>query len=217
MFADYETLETHLGNHLRRADNYDMNEDLFFPIQFLDRLFHFAEDLSVVENRRNPEVEVLHFGRDFDIWIDDMVANAVIYLADENTVAPMEVKLIDVQSFRVNASGNIIATTDDGEFIVIGNDGEPISVTKIEDLCLNIETVKSFDEEERPETLEYLASIFIRAAQSMKTEVSNKTTHKFVNPIYEYFKYDLAKLVPALMDDLMLISENKMLKLTLSV
>ncbi len=214
MFADYETLETHLGNHLRRADNYDMNEDLFFPVQFLDRLFHFAEDLSVVENRHNPELEVLRSGRNFDLWIDDMVANAVIYLSDENSVAPMEVKLIDIESFTVK-DNNIVATTADGDFMVVGNDGEPLIVNKIEDLKLNVETVGSFDEEERPESLEYLASIFIRAAQSMKTEVSNDTSGRIVDPIYNFFKYDLAKIVPDLYEDLCLISEKKILRLTL--
>ena len=215
MFADYETLETHFGNHLRSTDRLGTDEELFFPIRFLDRLFHFAENLSVVENRRNPEIEVNTAGRDFDLWVDNMVANTVISLSDDECSTPIEVKLIDIEQFESGKDGLLKAVTARGVYDVLDADGMPLKSGNIEEIGLEMEVTGSFDDEDRPESLEYLASIFIRAAQSMKIDLNSPAAAGFADRLFDYFKYDLVGLVPNLMEDLQLIAEIRILKLSL--
>lgn len=215
MFADYETLETHFGNHLRSTDRLGTDEELFFPIRFLDRLFHFAENLSVVENRRNPEIEVNTVGRDFDLWVDNMVANTVISLSDDECITPIEVKLIDIEQFESGKDGLVKAVTASGIYDVLDADGMPLKSGNIEEIGLEMEVTGSFDDEDRPESLEYLASIFIRAAQSMNIDLNSPAAAGFADRLFDYFKYDLVGLVPNLMEDLQLIAESRILKLSL--
>ena len=215
MFADYETLETHFGNHLRSTDRLGTDEELFFPIRFLDRLFHFAENLSVVENRRNPEIEVNTAGRDFDLWVDNMVANTVISLSDDECITPIEVKLIDIEQFESGKDGLLKAVTARGVYDVLDADGMPLKSGNIEEIGLEMEVTGSFDDEDRPESLEYLASIFIRAAQSMNIDLNSPAAAGFADRLFDYFKYDLVCLVPNLMEDLQLIAESRILKLSL--
>ena len=215
MFADYETLETHFGNHLRSTDRLGTDEELFFPIRFLDRLFHFAENLSVVENRRNPEIEVNTAGRDFDLWVDNMVANTVISLSDDECITPIEVKLIDIEQFESGKDGLLKAVTARGVYDVLDADGLPLKSGNIEEIGLEMEVTGSFDDEDRPESLEYLASIFIRAAQSMNIDLNSPAAAGFADRLFDYFKYDLVGLVPNLMEDLQLIAESRILKLSL--
>ena len=213
MLADYETLETHFGNHLRRADKLGADEELFFPVRFLDRLFHFAENLSVVENRHNPELEVNRAGRDFDIWVDNMVANPIVSLSDDDYITPIEVKLIDIEQFESGKDGIVKAVTANGTFDVLDADGVPLKSGDIEEIGLQMEVTGTFDDEDRPESLEYLASIFIRAAQSMNIDLNSPAADGFADKLFDYFKYDLVNLVPSLMEDLQLIAESRILKL----
>ena len=169
----------------------------------------------MVENRRNPEIEVNTAGRDFDLWVDNMVANTVISLSDNECITPIEVKLIDIEQFESGKDGLVKAVTASGIYDVLDADGMPLKSGNIEEIGLEMEVTGSFDDEDRPESLEYLASIFIRAAQSMNIDLNSPAAAGFADRLFDYFKYDLVGLVPNLMEDLQLIAESRILKLSL--
>lgn len=213
MTLDYESLETLLGNRFRVSDNYDMDRDLFFPVSFLDRLFHFAQDLATVENRRDSRVKVQAFGRYFDIWVDDMVAKTRLHVNKGDNGAV--VRLIDVACMKFLESGEVYAHVDGVEHLVTDEHGFPLRAYSPDDLALEIETSNTFDSE-FPETLEYLASFFIRAAAGLKTEVNNTAAPRLADMLFDHFKFDLVPLVPDLFEDLSLIADRHVFTLTLT-
>ena len=210
--ADYETLETHLGNHLRKCDNYNTDDELFFPIGFLDRLFHFAEEVAALQHLENPEIKATTPGKDFDLWVDDMVATASIFLSD-GISDPFEAQLIDVEQIRIDEQRNVIATVDGCDYYVFSAAGEPLKSDNIQDLAIDIETIGTFSDDERPDTLDYLASIFIRAAMSMKMQVSNANAPHLSSTIYNVFREELLPFIPSLLEDLRLITDSQILRL----
>lgn len=216
MTVDYESLETYLGNILRQSDNYDLDDAHFFPVGFLDRLFHFAQDLSVVENRRDPNRELLTSGDDFDRWVDDMIATASVMLRPEGSSKVVTVQLVDIASLRFDdGRGCVTVEMADGSSAVLMNDeSAPIIVTSPDELTIEVE--QAYSRQSEPlKTLEYLASMFYRASKALKVEISNDNREKFIEPVFRFFKFDLIALIPDLQEDLEQIADERLLVIRL--
>ncbi len=211
MTVDYESLETHLGNIFRMSDNYDLNDAHFFPVGFLDRLFHFAQDLSVVENRRDKKREILTSGDDFDRWVDDMIATASVQVRLDVSGSVVTAQLIDIASLQFEADGTVKAEMVDGNSAVLmADESTPMNVTSLEQLTIDVEQAYSRQSEPLG-TLEYLASMFYRASKALKVDISNDNRDKFIEPVFRFFKFDLIPMIPDLQEDLEQIADERLL------
>lgn len=213
MTVDYETLETALGNLLRKSDNYNLDNAHFFPVGFLDRLFHFAQDMSVVEHRRDEKNEIISSGDDFDRWIDDMVATATVLVGRDTDTEPIETQLVDIASLTFDGEGRVIAEmADGGSATLMANDSAPLKAMALDDLMIEVE--QDYRRQSAPlETLEYLASVFYRASRSLKIDISNENSDRFIEPIFKFFKFDLIPFVPDLLEDLEQIADERLVSL----
>ena len=216
MTVDYETLETALGSRLRVCDNYDLDNAHFFPIGFIDRLFHFAQDLSVVEHRHDEKREVTTSGDDFDRWVDDMISGTVLLVKplDADT-EPVEARLIDVLSLDFGADGSVTAEMAEGGMARVMLDAAtPPTAYGVDDL--NIAVEEAYDRQSSPlRTLEYLASMFYRAGRSLKINICNQNRDMFIEPIFKFFKFDLVPIINDLQEDLEQIADEQLLTIRL--
>lgn len=213
MTVDYETIETALGRRLRTSDNYNLDNAHFFPVGFLDRLFHFAQDMSVVEHRRDEKHEITSSGDDFDRWIDDMVATASVLVRREGSSEPVEAQLVDIASLTFGDGGEVTAEMADGSGAILMSDSSsPLMATSLDDLTVEVE--QNYSRQSAPlETLEYLASVFYRASRSLKIDISNDNSTRFIEPVFKFFKFDLIPFVPDLLEDLEQIADEHLLSL----
>lgn len=209
----YEDLETAIGNLLRKMDNYDMAEHHFFPISFLDRLTHFAENISVVESRSNPDIKPVDTGSTFDVWVDNMAAKCKVLLQTENN-RTITVPLIEIYDMDFTPEGEVYARTGEtSRFRVLGQDGKPLAASSPEDLHIKIST--QYERGETLEDLEGLASLFIRAGRAMKVEINNANRPLFEEKIFNHFKFDLIPMIPYIQDNLETILDEDLVTLTL--
>jgi len=212
---DYEYLETAVGNVLRKQDNYNVGEHHFFPIGFLDRLAHFAQDLSVVENRRNPQSRQNSYGSDFDIWLDNMASKCVVGLRDGDRLE--SVPLINIVEMIFTPDKEVFAVLGDGRELRVmsgvSESAEPMAAASPEDFGLAIET--DYCGSEPLEDIEGLASLFIRAGSAIGVDISNENRPLFENRIYDHFKFDLVPMLPYLLEDLETIHDLNLVRLEL--
>lgn len=207
----YEELETAIGNIFRKQDNYDMADNHFFPISFLDRLTHFAQDLSVVENRQNPEIKTNDYGATFDIWVDNMAAKTLITLRTESGET-VTLPLIEIYGMQFCDDGTILARTGETSlFTVVGEDGQPLRCASPDDFRIKIMT--AYSKGEPLEDLEGLASLFIRAGRAMKIEISNETRPLFEDKIFRHFKFELIPMIPYIQENLETILDEDLVSL----
>lgn len=215
MTVDYETVETALGNRLRTCDNYDLDHAHFFPIGFIDRLFHFAQDLSVVEHRHDEKREVINSGDDFDRWVDDMVSGTILLVRTAPGAEPVEARLIDVMSLDFAPDGTVTAEMAGGVTAQVMLDAEtPLLASGVDDL--NIAVEEAYERQSSPlRTLEYLASMFFRAGRSLKINICNQNRDLFIEPIFKFFKFDLVPMINDLQEDLEQIADEQLLTVRL--
>ncbi len=214
--VDYESLETLLGQQLRQSDNYDLDQEHFFPIGFLDRLTHFSQNLSVVENRHDDKIELNYHGDDFDRWVDNMVSATHVYLKPDGAEEVCDTCLSDILEITLNSDKTVSATLfDETSASAVNSDGSPLTADNVESLCLAIDL--DYGRQSSPlKSLEYLASLFYRAGRSMKMNICNSNRDRFIDPIFNFFKFDMVRLVPELLGDLEQIYDEQLLNLTLT-
>lgn len=215
MTVDYETVETALGDKLRACDNYDLDHAHFFPIGFIDRLFHFAQDLSVVEHRHDEKREVTTSGDDFDRWVDDMVSGTILLVRTAPGAEPVEARLIDVLSLDFASDGTVTAEMAEGGTAQVMLDADtPLLASGVDDL--NIAVEEAYERQSSPlRSLEYLASMFFRAGRSLKINICNQNRDLFIEPIFKFFKFDLVPMINDLQEDLEQIADEQLLTVCL--
>lgn len=215
MTVDYETVETALGDKLRACDNYDLDHAHFFPIGFIDRLFHFAQDLSVVEHRHDDKREVTTSGDDFDRWVDDMVSGTILLVRTAPGAEPVEARLIDVLSLDFASDGTVTAEMAEGGTAQVMLDADtPLLASGVDDL--NIAVEEAYERQSSPlRSLEYLASMFFRAGRSLKINICNQNRDLFIEPIFKFFKFDLVPMINDLQEDLEQIADEQLLTVRL--
>lgn len=207
----YEDIETAVGNIFRRLDNYNVEEHHFFPVSFIDRLTHFAQDLSIVESRKNPEIKPNSYGSDFDIWVDNMAAKCKVNLLIDNEIKT--VRLIDIAEMTFDGNGGVRAVTGNGEQATVLAGEKAMKAFSPADFKLKLTT--HYDKGEVLEDIEGLASLFIRAGMAMKIEINNENRPRFEEPVFNYFKYSLIPMIPNILEDLETIQDENLVQLVI--
>lgn len=211
---DYEEIETAVGNILRRSDNIDVTEHHFFPVSFIEKLADFNQNLSEMNHRRNPEIRVEDSRDMFNVWVDNMASACRVGVFREGKVR--QLTLIDIAGMEFGEEGVTAITTDDERLMVadgIAADSRPLKASSPEDFALRIET--HYERGEVLEDMEGLASLFIHAGQAIKTEVCNANRDKLITPIFNHFKFELAPMMPNILEDLDTMLEHRMVELIL--
>ena len=210
----YEDLETSIGGKFRTMDNYDLEDAHFFPVSFLDSLFEFSQKLSIVENRRNPKAAVDYCHDDFNVWVDNMVANAKVRIEVDGKY--VDSRLIDIEEMQF-ADGRVKAVMAEtsASHIVCDRNNNPVKADDPEDLKPEVTT--AYHRQKSPlENIEYLASLFYRAGKAMKVDINNANVEKFREPFFKFFKFDMIPMIPALLEDLEQIADEELLEIRIN-
>lgn len=215
---DYESIEEYLGNRLRTADNLDYHSDEFFPVSLLDMLFHFSEKLSIVENRHDKGSFKNFHGHDFDRWIDNLVASATLTIEDDENEAS-EIKLIDIDSIRINPDGDTtVMLPDETVYNVINiTDGisrQKVSINSVQqlDISLDLKNIISQaannEDEEEYQAFGSLAHVVRVVCEKNSINPAEIDGRRLSEKIFEIFKFELLPLIPSLWNDMEIIYDT---------
>lgn len=217
--VDYETLEEHLGNRLRSADNLDYSSEEFFPVSLIDMLFHFSEKLSVVENRREKGGFKNFHGHDFDRWIDNMIASTPVFIEDEEGDIT-KVTLVDIDSMVIDAvSGKVTITLPDETSYraVIPVDSthyEQMMLKTLDDLSVSLDlpaVERLFTPNEDNEIYEgfgQVAHIVRLIAEKSGIDINRVDRAVLSKKLFEVFKFELLPLIPSIWNDMEVIYDT---------
>lgn len=215
MEYDYEEIEERLGAKLRERDFINLPEGIFLPVKFIGRLMEFTETLSKEAVRADADLRVSILNKEFGRWIDDMVAQLSLSVVSSVSCEPVHCRLIDVESMRVEPGMPLTVTLsgDRGDHQVLDSEGNAMVVNDIDDLELDGDFTRLLDQD--LEGIDYLGSLLIRGAMAMKKEIDATMFDAFSTRFFDYFKYDLERLTPAILEDLQTISDHQLVRLTL--
>ncbi|MDE6085040.1 MAG: hypothetical protein K2G40_01385 [Muribaculaceae bacterium] len=208
---DYETIETHLGDSLRKSDNLDIHADHFFPITLLNRIFHYSEENHGTEMEGGRVIHRNFHGHDFDRWIDNLVARTRINLSDQEGNIE-HIDLVDIDSMTISDNNDevIITLPDETEYVLVDNENRPVKAEKLEDLHLSLDISHMFD---RPpvdnDAEQYLG--FGTLAQivrvvcertGLKVNDERMSPQELSERIFRHFNNELLPLIPSLWNDM---------------
>ena len=215
MTYDYEEIEEHFGSILRATNYVDLSSGVFLPVKFIGRLMAFAESLSEEARKSNADVRVSILNKEFSRWVDDMVAQLTLTVKSDLADTPVHCQLIDVEQMIVERGRplKVVLTGERGEHTVMDAEGNPLAADELADLKLEVDFSRLLEHD--LQGIEYLASLLIRGAMAMKTELSADMFDDFSDRFFDYFKYDLEQLTPSILEDLQTIADHKLLILSI--
>lgn len=210
---DYESVETYLGDRLRRADCLDVHADHFFPVTLLDLLFHYSEEhLGAALDEKNRKIHRNFHGHDFDRWIDNLVARTRLALApDEPDAGAESVELIDIDSLSINeGTGTVeVILPDETTYRLLDGDGSAmLSARSLDDIDIHVDIAGLFD---RPpvdsDAAPYmgfgmLAHVVRVACDKSGIDPAKVDPHKLSVQLFNHFKNELLDLIPSLWNDM---------------
>ncbi|MDE6266526.1 MAG: hypothetical protein K2M07_04145 [Muribaculaceae bacterium] len=213
MEYDYEELEEHFGSILRDTNYVDLAGGVFLPVKFIGRLMEFSVSLADEVRKKNADVRVSILNKEFNRWIDDMVAQLSLTVVSDLSVNPVKCQLIDVEQMVVEPGqpALVILSGERGSHTVLDSAGEAIYAESLSDLHLDVDFSRLLEHD--LQGIEYLASLLIRAARAMKTELTADMFDEFSNRFFDYFKFDLEQLAPGILEDLQTIADHRLVRL----
>lgn len=206
---DYESIETALGDRLRRSDDLNIHGDNFLPVSLLDKLFHYSEqELGTELDGSGRTVHRNFHGHDFDRWIDNLVARTRIPLAGDNG-EHTAVELVDIDSMTFDGEGNVTVTLpDDTTYTLLADDGSQLLARGIDDLEARLDLTTMFshppvDSDSEP----YLgfgtvAHIMRVVCDKSGIDATKVNAHELSARVFEHFKHEMLPLVPSLWNDM---------------
>lgn len=213
MEYDYEQVEEHFGSILRNTNYVDLSAGVFLPVKFIGRLMAFAESQTAEAKKKDADVRVSILNKEFNRWVDDMVAQLELKVISDMGDEPVTCQLIDVEYMQVSPGMplTVVLTGERGRHTVLDSEDEAVSADDLKDLKLNVDFSRLLEHD--LQGIEYLASLLIRAAMAMKTELTAEMFDGFSNRFFDYFKFDLEQLTPSILEDLQTISDHRLVKL----
>ncbi|MDE7154641.1 MAG: hypothetical protein K2O00_09420 [Muribaculaceae bacterium] len=213
MEYDYEEIEERLGAKLRERNFVNLPAGIFLPVKFIGRLMEFTESLTQEVARTDADVRVNILNKEFGRWIDDMIAQLRLTVISSVSPEAVHCELIDVESMRIEPGKALTVTLsgDRGEHQVLDEDGNPLMVNDVDELQLEGDFNRLLDHD--LEGIDYLGSLLIRGAMAMKKELTAEMFDDFSDRFFEYFKFDLERLTPAILEDLQSISDHRLVQL----
>lgn len=221
---DYETIEEHLGNILRRSDNLDFHSENFFPVSIIDMLFHFSEKLSEIEKRRDSKSFRNFHGHDFDRWIDNMIADIPLYLKDDDEIC--KVKLIDIDCISINLTTCEVSVTLPDEttyamlFIDSTGNYKPLMLKNIEELTIHLDIAPVYslftpnEDNENYDGFGSIAHLIRVVCEKSNTTPDSVDKYMLSNKIFNVFKFELLPLIPSIWNDMEVIYDTVKPQLT---
>lgn len=221
---DYETLEEHLGAILRKSDNIDFHSDNFFPVSLLDKLFHFSEKLSVIENRHEKNSFKNFHGHDFDRWIDNMIASTSLLLQDDNKEIT-EINLIDIDCININeeTGETTVVLPNETIYRLMAKTGETdrheMKLHSLEEMSVSLDlSGVSYDavtdDNEPYQGFGGLAHVFRVVCEKSSINPTSVNAAKLSDKIFELLKFELLPLIPSLWNDMEIIYDTVRAELT---
>lgn len=208
---DYESIETHLGDRLRQADNLDIHADHFFPVSLLDKLFHFSEKSR--GSLTDPQGRCIHHnfhGHDFDRWIDNLVAATRICLLDSDGNRE-SVALVDIDSMTFGNNDATVTVTlpDETSYTLMDRDFiSPITAKRLEDLDIILDLKEMFgrppvDNDSDPYMgFGAIAHIVRVVCEKSGVEPSRVDPHALSSRLFDHFGNEMLPLIPSLWNDM---------------
>jgi len=206
---DYESVETFLGDRLRRQDNLDIHTDHFFPVSLLDKLFHYSEESRGIglDNLNRPVHRNFH-GHDFDRWIDNLVAHTRLDLVDDDGNRET-IELVDIDALTFNDDNTVTVTMPDGTaYTLLSHDGRPLTADAMDDINVYIDLGTMFDHPPVDSDSEpYLgfgtvAHIFRVVCEKSGIDPSKVDGQELSGKLFEHLKQEMLPLIPSLWNDM---------------
>lgn len=211
MTCDYETIETHLGDCLRHADNLDIHSDNFFPVTLLDRIFHYSEEKHGTEMEGGRKIHRNFHGHDFDRWIDNLIARTSLSLLGEDGEVK-EVELVDIDSLEIGYRDGEVAVVlpDETRGTLLDDAGVPAHAESLEELGVVLDISDMFDmppvDSDAEQYLGFgtLAQIVrvVCERSGLRLEDGKMSAADLSERIFRHFSDELVALIPSLWNDM---------------